>query len=453
VLDHLKKEYNDFSGVVYDPYHETSLEVGVLAILVDGQPVESAAVGDRVEVVLRKTPFYVEAGGQVSDTGTIRGESRMDGNLILPANWIVDVEDTRRPVSGLIIHVGEVVEGYLEGEQFLAKAEVDAERRLDIMRNHTATHLLHAQLRSILGTHVQQKGSLVAPDRLRFDFSHDAPLSEEETLSLMTNINDAVMANMPVVTVEKDLQTARSEGAMALFGEKYGDIVRTVTIQNNGSAYSYELCGGTHVPSTGIIGPFVITSEGSVAQGTRRVEALTGHTAQQYINRQFDTLRRTASQLGATPDQIATRVDALREEIAEARQDNARLRRNLARLDFERLLEKVEKINNVPVLIAQVQPTTPDTLREMTDWFRDKQKQGVVVLGTVNDAKPQLIAAVTDDLTKRVHAGNLIKAVAGIVGGGGGGRPNMAQAGGKDASKLDEALQQAHKLVVDALSK
>ncbi len=230
-------------GVTYDPYSRMSRKAHLLALLVDGQPVESAAVGDRVEVVLDTTPFYVEAGGQVSDTGTIRGE-----------DWTIDVEDMRRPVGGLIVHVGEVVEGNpkLGGE---VAATVDSERRLDIMRNHTATHLLHAQLRSILGKHVQQKGSLVAPDRLRFDFSHDAPLSEEETLSLMSHINDAVMANMPVVTVEKDLQTARSEGAMALFGEKYGDIVRTVTIQNNGSAYSYELCGGTHVASTGIIGP------------------------------------------------------------------------------------------------------------------------------------------------------------------------------------------------------
>jgi len=429
------------SGVAYDPYSGTERQAKVVAILRDGQSVNNAQVGDRVEVVLDTTPFYVEAGGQVSDTGALRGDG-----------WIMDVEDARRPVGGLIVHIGEVVEGQpTVGSQ--VNAVVDAERRWDIMRNHTATHLLHAQLRAVLGTHVQQRGSLVAPDRLRFDFSHDAPVSGEELAQIVANVNEAILANMPVVTVEKDLQTARSEGAMALFGEKYGEHVRTITVDNHGNRYSYELCGGTHVPQTAVIGPFVITSEGSVAQGIRRIEALTGHGAQQYINRQLGTLRRTATQIGTTPDQLGSRVEALQDEIAQARQENARLRRQMARLEFEQLLGKVERINDVPVLIAQVQPTTAETLREMTDWFRDKLKQGVVVLGMASDGKPQLIAAVTDDLTKRVHAGNLIKAIAQTVGGGGGGRPNMAQAGGKDASKLNDALMQAHKLVKEALSK
>ncbi len=429
------------SGVAYDPYSGTERKARVLAILRDGQSVQSANVGDRVEVVLDGTPFYVEAGGQVSDTGTIHGDG-----------WTIDVEDVRRPVGGLILHVGEVVEGQ-PSVGVDATATVDAARRWDIMRNHTATHLLHAQLRAVLGSHVQQRGSLVAPDRLRFDFSHDAPLTSEELAAITANINEAIMANMPVVTVEKDLQTARQEGAMALFGEKYGERVRTVTVDNHGRRYSYELCGGTHTPSTAVIGPFVIASEGSVAQGIRRIEALTGHGAQQYINRQISALRRTASQIGTTPELLGSRLDALRDEIAQARQENARLRRQVARLEFEQLLGKVEKINNVPVLIAQVQPTTTETLREMTDWFRDKMKQGVVVLGMASDGKPQLIAAVTDDLTKRVHAGNLIKTIAQTVGGGGGGRPNMAQAGGKDSSKLGEALAQARQWIADALSK
>ncbi len=429
------------SGVIYDPYSGTERNVRVLTILRDGQIVQAANVGDRVEVVLDGTPFYVEAGGQVSDTGTIHGDG-----------WTIDVEDVRRPVGGLIVHIGEVVEGQPDAGSS-AVATVDAERRLDIMRNHTATHLLHAQLRAVLGNHVQQRGSLVAPDRLRFDFSHDAPLSGEELATITANVNEAIMANMPVNVAEKDLQTARQEGAMALFGEKYGERVRTITVNNHGSRYSYELCGGTHVPSTAVIGPFVVVSEGSIAQGIRRIEALTGHGAQQYINRQISTLRRTASQIGATPDLLGTRIEALREEMAQARQENARLRRQVARLEFEQLLGKVEKINNVPVLIAEVQPTTTETLREMADWFRDKVKQGVVVLGMASDGKPQLIAAVTDDLTNRVHAGNLIKTIAQTVGGGGGGRPNMAQAGGKDSSKLGEALAQARQWISDALSK
>lgn len=429
------------SGVKYDPYSGTERKARVLALIREGRTVQSAEVGDRVEVVLSETPFYVESGGQISDTGTIRG-----------SDWTIDVEDMHRPVGGLIVHIGEVVEGKPTVDAD-ATATVDAERRLDIMRNHTATHLLHAQLRAVLGTHVQQKGSLVAPDRLRFDFSHDAPLAADELVILANHINDAILANLPVKTVEKDLQTARSEGAMALFGEKYGEVVRTVTIDNHGKRHSYELCGGTHVPATAVIGTFIITSEGGVAQGTRRIEALTGHTAQQYINRQMETLRRTAAQLGATPEQIGSRVEALRNEVTQAKQETSRLRRQIARLEFEQLLNKVEKIKDVPVLIAQVQPTNADTLREMTDWFRDKVKQGVIVLGMADNGKPQLVVAVSDDLTKRVNAGSLIKSIAPTVGGGGGGKPNLAQAGGKDASKLGDALSQARQWITDALNK
>ncbi|MEP7288472.1 MAG: alanine--tRNA ligase [Chloroflexota bacterium] len=445
LLENLKIEGKlPVSGVAYDPYSGMESDVRVVAMLRDGESVSIANVGDRVEVVLDRTPFYVEAGGQVSDTGTIRAEG-----------WTIDIEDVRRPVGGLVVHIGEVVEGQptLDESGVNALAAVDMERRLDIMRNHTATHLLHAQLRAVLGKHVQQRGSLVAPDRLRFDFSHDAPVSNEELAVIVANINDAIMQNMPVITVEKDLQSAREEGAMALFGEKYGERVRTVTVDDHGARYSYELCGGTHVPSTAVIGPFVVASEGSVSQGVRRIEALTGHGAQQYISRQMNTLRQTAAQLGATPEQVGERIEAMRGEITKERQENTKLRRSLARLEFEQLLDRVEQINGVPVLIAQVQPTTNDTLREMTDWFRDKVKQGIVVLGMVNDGKPQLIAAVSDDLKKRVHAGNLIKAIAGIVGGGGGGRDNMAQAGGKDPSKLSEALDKAHQWVAEALAK
>lgn len=429
-------------GVSYDPYSTLQRTAKVVALLRDGQVVDSAEVGDRVEVVLDATCFYVESGGQVSDTGTLRGEG-----------WIVDVEDMRKPVGGLIVHVGEVVEGKITVGS-AATATVDAPRRWDIMRNHTATHLLHAELRKVLGTHVAQKGSLVAPDRLRFDFSHDASISSTDLNTIMGNVARWIMENEPVAIKEKDLETARSEGAMALFGEKYGDVVRTVKVGDKGDEFfSYELCGGTHVPNTGVIGSFVITSEGSVAQGVRRVEALTGNGAQQYVAAQIDMLRQTAHQLGTTPDQIANRIDAIREESSQAKQENAKLRRQLARMEFEQLVAKVETIKDVPVLVAQVTPTTAETLREMTDWFRDKVKSGVVVLGMADSGKPSLVAAVSDDLSKRVHAGNLIKQIAPVVGGGGGGRPTLAQAGGKDASKLDDALVQAKAWVTDALAK
>jgi alanyl-tRNA synthetase len=412
----------------------------VLAILRDGEMVESASVGDRVEVVLDLTPFYIEAGGQVSDTGVIEG-----------AGWAIDVEDARRPLGGLVVHTGEVVEG-----QPFAGADcavsVDAERRLDIMRNHTATHLLHAQLREVLGEHVRQRGSLVAPDRLRFDFSHDEAVSHDELDLITRNVNDAILANLPVTAEWKDLGTARAEGAMALFGEKYGERVRTINIWQNGRRYSYELCGGNHVDQTSIIGPFIITSEGSVAQGIRRVEALTGRGAEAHLLRSLNRLDQAAGQLGTTPDQVATRVAALQDDLKAQQQETNRLRRRLARLEFEDLMGEIEDIGGATVLVARVEPTTADTLREMTDWFRDRADSGVVVLGTVAESgRPQLIAAVTKDLTKRVHAGNLIKAAAQIVGGGGGGRPEMAQAGGKDPDKLDDSLRHARDLVAEAL--
>jgi len=428
------------SGVQYDPYSSMERDARLVAILHNGQAVDRVVVGDRVEVILDQTPFYIESGGQISDTGTIKGE-----------NWTIDVEDVRRPVGGLVVHVGEVVEGTPQtGAPVIAA--VDFARRTDIMRNHTATHLLHAQLRAVLGTHVQQRGSLVAPDRLRFDFSHDAPVTDEQLAQIVSNVNTAILTDMPVTIVEKDLATARGEGAMALFGEKYGDRVRTVTVADHGTRYSYELCGGTHVKDTAVIGAFVVTSEGSVAQGIRRIEALTGSGAQRYIDRQLNILRTAANVLGTTPDQLDVRVSALRDEVSAAKRDNERLRRQIARLEFDHLYDQRQDVNGVAILVARVEPTATDTLREMTDWFRDKAKSGVIVLGTLASDKPQLIASVTDDLTKRIQAGNLIKLIAPIVGGGGGGRPNMAQAGGKDASQLDAALDKARELIRQGLA-
>ncbi|MHB8625977.1 MAG: alanine--tRNA ligase [Aggregatilineales bacterium] len=429
------------SGVAYDPYSATTRAAKLVGILRDGQMVESAQVGDRVEVILDGTPFYVESGGQVSDTGVIRGSADL---------WAIDVEDVRRPVGGLIIHIGEVVEGAPHvGDS--ATAEVDAARRMDIMRNHTATHLLHAQLRAVLGTHVQQRGSLVAPDRLRFDFSHDAPVTADELARINAGINAAILDDMPILTVEKDLAAARAEGAMALFGEKYGERVRTVRVCQEvdqcDQPYSYELCGGTHVKSTATIGSIVITIETSVGQGIRRIEALTGTGAQQYVERQLHTLHSAASALNTRPEQLTVRIEALREEVGAARRETERLRRQVARLAFEKLYDTRQAVNGAEVLIAHVEPTAPETLREMADWFRDKTKSGVIALGMIADGKPFLLAAVSDDLTKRVHAGNLIKAIAPTVGGGGGGRPNLAQAGGKHPDQLDAALNQAREWI------
>jgi alanyl-tRNA synthetase len=427
------------NGVMYLPYGDTTLNTRVLALLSGGQPVESVLTGDQVEVVLAETPFYVEAGGQVSDTGFIYGDG-----------WQIEVEDTRRPIGGLIVHIGEVSEGTPHiGDK--ATAAVDATRRADITRNHTATHLLHAALRNRLGTHVQQRGSLVAPDRLRFDFAHDAKLSADELRHIEYEVNQQVIENSPVIAQEKALAEARAEGAMALFGEKYGDRVRTITIGNKGDRYSYELCGGVHVQETGEIGTFLIVSEGSVSAGVRRVEALTGREALHYLQNAMDSLYGVADRLGTTPEHIYERVTALQDELGNTRKQVAALRRELAKVEFERAVSQIENLNGVHAVVAQFDGAPTDTLREMSDWFRNRVKSGVIVAASVVDEKPQLLVAVTDDLTKKgLHAGNLIKEIAAVVGGGGGGRPNLAQAGGKDASKLPDALDTARRLIASS---
>ena len=428
------------SGVEYNPYNPRPVETQVIAILQDGQPVESALVGDKVEIILKATPFYVESGGQVSDMGFINGQ-----------NWSVEVESMKKPINGLVVHLGEIVEGTPRAGD-AASAVVDTERRNAILRNHTGTHLLHAALRATLGTHVQQRGSLVAPDRLRFDFSHDEKLSPAEMTQIETEINEAILANYPVVSAEKPLTQARAEGAMALFGEKYGDIVRTVIVGDVSSPFSYELCGGTHVTETAQIGYFVLTSEGSVSSGVRRIEALTGNAAMQYIQNAMNQLNDAAALLGASPAQLNQRLAALQEELNSNRKQILTLQRKLAKASFDEMVGNLEAVNGKSALIAQIQDVPLEAMRDMADWFRNKvQQNGVMVLGGIIDDKPMLLVSVTDDLIKRgIKAGDLIKPIAAVIGGSGGGRPNMAQAGGKDASRLAEALETARQVVAQA---
>ncbi|MBN2472267.1 MAG: alanine--tRNA ligase [Anaerolineae bacterium] len=430
------------SGVTSNPYGPSMIEAPVIALLQDGRRVESAITGERVEVILPQTAFYVESGGQISDTGVI---TALDGR------WRIEIEDMRKPLGGLVVHVGEVVEGTPQvGDP--ARAEIDTDRRNAIRRAHTATHLLHAVLREKLGAHVQQRGSLVAPDRLRFDFSHPQAVTPEEQEAIMVAINRAILANYPVQPVTKALEAARKEGAMALFGEKYGDEVRTITVGDPARRFSYELCGGTHVSQTTEIGAFLITSEGSAAAGIRRIDAATGLGAVELIKDRMRVLRHAAALANTTPHDLPDRIHALQEELHQARHEAEQLRRAMAQGEFETLLDRTENVEGVPVLAAALHDVTLDNLRELADRFRDRNKSGVVALGTAINDRPQLIIAVTDDLVKRgVHAGNLIKVVAGMVGGGGGGRPNMAQAGGKDASKLPEALARVPALVKESL--
>jgi alanyl-tRNA synthetase len=434
-------------GVEYDPYNELELEEPVLALIKDGQRTSSAKAGDKVEIVFPRTCFYVASGGQVADTGAIAAFRPNSDEVV----WEIRVEDTRRPVGGLVVHVGTVTRGTpKEGD--VAIAAVDADRRWDIMRNHTATHLLQSELRYVLGDHVRQAGSLVAPDRLRFDFTHQGMLTQEQLAKVTRSVNDAVLANYPLQIEYMERQAAIDAGAMALFGEKYGATVRTVRI-GEPEPFSFELCGGTHVVETADIGPFIVTSEEAAAAGIRRIEAVTGRAALELIQQRLGVLDNVATYLKASPGEVDRRVLSLLDENQAAQKEVARLRRELAQRELETLLARVEAVSGVSLLAGAVQNVDGDTLRQMTDWFRQRVPSGVVVLGSVFDNRPHFVASVTEDLVKRgLDAGKIVKAVAKVVGGGGGGKPTLAQAGGKDPARLNEALAQVKPLVQTTLS-
>ncbi len=432
-------------------YDETaSVDTTVIAILRQGRVVSSAREEEEVELVLPVTPFYVESGGQVSDTGLIACCHQEDGEEVV--DWEVTVEDMRQPAPGLIVHVGRVLAGTVR-QHDAAWALVDWERRWDIARNHTATHLLHGELRYILGQHVQQAGSLVTPDRLRFDFTHSSMLTQDELEAIERSVNEAVLTNYPLEALYTDYRQAVKEGAIALFGEKYGNQVRVITIGYPDEPFSQELCGGTHVSWTSEIGFFHIISESSIGAGLRRIEAVTGRAAQQLVQKRLGVLESTAVFLGCAPDEVDRKVLALLDEVQDQRKEISRLRREIARHEFEALLERVQDVQGVKVLAVQVMAAEGmDTLREMSDWFRDRLGSGVVVLGAVLGSRPNFVAAVTPDLVDRgLHAGHLVKAVAQVVGGGGGGKPTLAQAGGHDISRLGEALLLVPELVAGSL--
>ena len=420
--------------------YETTVteDARVLALVRDGQAMEVARQGEDVRIVLDHTPFYAEAGGQVGDTGVLIG----------PAGR-VEVYDTHAPLTGVHVHAGRVIEGEIATGQ-LIRAEVDAERRADIMRNHTATHLLHKALREVLGEHALQRGSLVAPDRLRFDFTHLSPLRSEELWEIEHRVNEKIREDLPVEPEYLPLDEARRRGAVMLFGEKYGEIVRMISIDD----YSRELCGGTHVRHTGQIGEFVITAEGSVAAGVRRIEALTGRGAEAFVRERLRLLDNLAQTMGVQGvEELDRRVHALLETLQQQRRELEQLRRRLALQEVETLAGKAVSVDGVRVLAAQVEAPDMESLRERIDFLRDRLGSGVIVLGTVVDGKPQLVAAVTKDLVERgLDAGRLIREVAQIVEGGGGGRPTLAQAGGRNAAKLPEALRRVPELVRQSLS-
>ena len=426
-------------------YTLTEQESKIAAILVDGVSVEHATQGQQVEVVVSQSPFYAEGGGQLGDRGILSGP-----------NGVVVVEDTQSPVAGLIVQRGSVQQGDITvGETVTAQVEI--ERRLDSSRNHSGTHILHAALRSVLGPHVRQAGSLCAPERLRFDFSHVSALTRDELLSVQTMANEKVRGNLTVTSHETSYSEAVREGALAFFGDRYGDVVRVVTMANgdsiNKGAFSVEVCGGTHVAATGQVGTLVVLGESSIGGGMRRIEAVTGRAAVELFQQQSDRLEAISQKLQTPVADLEARLDSFIEENEGLRRQLAGFQQTSLRHEAEELLSKVQDVDGVKVVAGRTSAGSADGMREMGDFLKDKLGSVVVALAAVVDGSPILITMVTPDLVARgLHAGNIARDTAKVMGGGGGGRPEMAQAGGKQPEKVDEALGGVPGLVRQGLS-
>jgi alanyl-tRNA synthetase len=405
----------------YDTLEATSR---IRALVVGGESRDSARAGEEVEVVVDETPFYAESGGQVGDRGSLRSDT-----------GYAQVVDVKRPSGELVVHRGRVVEGELRVET-PAQLTVDAEARAATVRNHSGTHLLHAALRRVLGPQAMQKGSLVAPERLRFDFTHDAPLSADELRRIEDLVNAWIEANAPAHVERMGYQEALESGAVAIFEEKYGDEVRVVGFGD----FSTELCGGTHARATGDIGLLKIVSESGIAAGVRRIEALTGLGALEHMRRQEETLQRLARLLKSSLADVPERVERLLEERRELEREIEKLRSEQRGAASSDLGDQAREVAGVRVVSARVEGVDAKDLRAMVDSLRDRLGSGVVLLAAEQGGRVSLALGVTPDLTARFRAGDLVREVAGVVGGKGGGRADFAQAGGKDASKLDEAF-------------
>lgn len=395
----------------------------VTAVYVDGSPVQSAKSGDDAVIVIDHTPFYAESGGQVGDTGELRNNS---------SRFIV--EDTQKVQADVFGHHGRVVEGEIKvGDTINAK--VDGDKRARTVRNHSATHLMHKALREVLGTHVQQKGSLVNAERTRFDFAHNAPMTDEQIRTVEAKVNAEILANASTEARVMGIDDAQKLGAMMLFGEKYGDSVRVLDIGS-----SRELCGGTHVHRTGDIGLFKIVAEGGVAAGVRRVEAVTGDNALAYLQNLESTVGGVAGALKVTPTEVPARVGAVLEQVRALEKEVVALKGKLASAQGDELLAQAVDVKGLKVLAATLQGADAKALRETMDKLKDKLKSAAIVLAAVDGGKVQLAAGVTNDSIAKVKAGELVNFVAQQVGGKGGGKPDMAMAGGTDAAKLPQAL-------------
>ena len=410
----------------FDGYDKLTLESEISVLTTEEELTDSLMEGQRGTIITKVTPFYGTMGGQQGDVGVISSDQ---GSF--------QVEDTIHLRGGKVGHVGIMTGGMLKAGDTVTLC-VDREKRLDTAKNHSATHLLQKALKTVLGSHVEQKGSLVTPDRLRFDFAHFQAMTEEEIARTEALVNEEIQANLAVTTQIMSLEEAKKSGAMALFGEKYSDEVRVVSMGD----FSRELCGGTHVSNTGVISLFKIVSESGIAAGVRRIEALTGNGVLAYYKEMETRLFAAASLLKTSPAELTDKIAHLQAELKAAHSENESLKSKLAQDSLGDVMDKVTEIKGVKVLASSLADVDMNGLRDLGDQLKEKLGEGVVVLIADNGGKVNLMATATKGaLDKGVHAGNLIKAVAACVGGGGGGRPQMAQAGGKDASKIPEALQ------------
>jgi alanyl-tRNA synthetase len=403
----------------------------VLAILKNGVRTDILQEGETGEIILEETPFYGEIGGQVGDTGTLEGNGS-----------VFDVQDTRRPLQNLVSHVGEVKKGRIELGDTL-QLRVNDELRRDTEANHSGTHLLQAALKTVLGNHVKQSGSLVTPDRLRFDFTHFSKIEEAELARVEQLCNRFIRRNLPVDTTVMALDEAVKTGATAVFDEKYTEEVRVVKMGD----VSMELCGGTHVRRTGDIGLLKILHESAIAAGVRRIEALTGREAVLYIQKMEEELKKSAALLKANPMELAERTDKTLRYQKELEREIEALKGKMAARDSSDLLTRIREIKGVSTLATVVDAPDAKTLRDFGDKLRDRVPSGIILLGSRAAGKAMLLCIVTKDLAGRYHAGNLIKEIAPLVGGSGGGRPDMAQAGGSKPEKLEEALNRLEALL------
>ncbi|CDQ18089.1 alanyl-tRNA synthetase [Halobacillus karajensis] len=387
-----------------------------------------AEEGDTVYLFLKETPFYAESGGQVADRGYLKTDTAL-----------LEVKNVQKAPNGQHMHEAIVKQGSIE-KGATVQAEVDRGGRSFIVKNHTATHLLHQALKDVLGEHVNQAGSLVEPERLRFDFSHFGSVTNEEMEKIEAIVNEKIWQSIPVTIEQSSIEEAKAKGAMALFGEKYGDTVRVVQVGD----YSLELCGGCHVLNTAEIGLFKIVSESGIGAGTRRIEAVTAKDAYMYMNGKEALLKQAGEQLKTKPDQVPERIEALHKELKDLQKEKESLSAKISNMEASNIMDDVEEVNGVKILAKQVDVKDMNALRTMVDDLKQKITSGIILLAAPNGDKVQLIAGVSNDLVEEgYHAGKLIKEAATRCGGGGGGRPDMAQAGGKDASKIPEALQYA----------